>query len=297
MEAPLPRFLRFLILPRGGRKLSIANLANAKAELAANDDAHARLIWRDSDSYPLRLAQFDDAPVTLSTRGNLHLLHKPIIALVGARNASINAIRHAETLARELGEAGYVIVSGMAAGIDAAANRGAMATGTVGVIAGGIDIIYPTENRALFQQIVDEGLLLAEMRPGTAPTPRHFPNRNRIIATLALAVVMIEAAAKSGSLITAREAGERGSEMMAIAGSPLDPRSNRCNQLFRDGATLVQNAAGIIEAVGQNLTVEVPPKRQYGWKCHKQLFPTKTFQNAARLSFQGLATRRLMLTI
>ena len=173
----------------------------------------------------------------------------------------------------------------------------AMATGAVGVIAGGIDIIYPPENRALFQQIVDEGLLLAEMRPGTAPTPRHFPNRNRIIATLALAVVMIEAAAKSGSLITAREAGERGSEMMAIAGSPLDPRSNRCNQLFRDGATLVQNAAGIIEAVGQNLTVEVPPKRQYGWKCHKQLFPTKTFQNAARLSFQGLATRRLMLTI
>jgi DNA processing protein len=178
---------------RGGRKLSIASLADAKAELAANDDAGARLIWRDNDSYPLRLAQFDDAPVTLSTRGNLHLLHKPMIALVGARNASINAIRHAETLARELGEAGYVIVSGMARGIDAAAHRGAMATGTVGVIAGGIDIIYPPENRALFQQIVDEGLLLAEMRPGTAPTPRHFPTRNRIIASLALGVVVIEA--------------------------------------------------------------------------------------------------------
>ena len=148
---------------RGGRKLSIASLADAKAELAANDDAGARLIWRDSDSYPLRLAQFDDAPVTLSTRGNLHLLHKPMIALVGARNASINAIRHAETLARELGEAGYVIVSGMARGIDAAAHRGAMATGTVGVIAGGIDIIYSPENRALFQQIVDEGLLLADI--------------------------------------------------------------------------------------------------------------------------------------
>ena len=211
---------------RGGRKLSIASLADAKAELAANDEAHARPIWQDSDSYPLRLAQFDDAPVTLSTRGNLHLLHKPMIALVGARNASINAIRHAETLARELGEAGYVIVSGMARGIDAAAHRGAMATGTVGVIAGGIDIIYPPENRALFQQIVDEGLLLAEMRPGTAPTPRHFPTRNRIIASLALGVVVIEAAAKSGSLITAREAGERGSEVMAIPGSPLYPRSN-----------------------------------------------------------------------
>ena len=183
---------------RGGRKLSIVSLADAKAELAANDDAGAKLIWRDSDSYPLRLAQFDDAPVTLSTRGNLHLLHKPMIALVGARNASINAIRHAETLARELGEAGYMIVLGMARGIDAAAHRGSMATGTVGVIAGGIDIIYPPENHALFQQISDEGLLLAEMRPGTASTPRHFLTRNRIIASLALGVVVIEAAAKSG---------------------------------------------------------------------------------------------------
>ena len=214
---------------RGGRKLSIASLADAKAELAANDTAGAKLVWRDGDSYPLRLAQFDDAPVTLSARGNLHLLHQPMIALVGARNASINAIRHAESLARELGEAGYVIVSGMARGIDAAAHRGAMATGTIGVIAGGIDIIYPPENRALFRQIVDEGLLLAEMRPGTAPTPRHFPTRNRIIASLALGVVVIEAASKSGSLITAREAGERGSEVMAIPGSPLDPRSNGCN--------------------------------------------------------------------
>ena len=150
---------------RGGRKLSIASLADAKVELAANDQAGARLIWQDSDSYPLRLAQFDDVLVTLSTRGNLHLLNKPTIALVGARNASINAIRHAETLARELGEAGYVIMSRMARSIDAAAHRGAMATGTIGVIASGIDIIYPPKNRTRFQQIVDEGLLLAEMLP------------------------------------------------------------------------------------------------------------------------------------
>ena len=255
------RLLRFLILPRvREHKLSIASLADAKAKLAANDDAGAKLIWRDSDSYPLRLAQFDDAPVTLSTRGNLHLLHKPMIALVGARNALINAIRHAETLARELGEAGYEIVSGMARGIDAAAHRGAMATGTVWVIAGGIDIIYPPENRALFKQIVDEGLLLAEMRSRTAPTPRYFPTRNRIIASLALGVVVIEAAAKSGSLITAREAGERGSEVMAIPGSPIDPRSNGYNQLIRVGATLVQNAADIIDAVDQHRTVEIPLK-------------------------------------
>ena len=246
---------------RGGRKLSIASLADAKAELAANEAAGARLIWRDSDVYPENLAQFDDAPVTLSTRGNLHLLQQPVIALVGARNASINAVRHAETLARELGEAGYIIASGMARGIDAAAHRGAMATGTIGVIAGGIDIIYPPENRNLFAQIVDEGLLLAEMRPGTAPTPRHFPTRNRIIASLALGVVVIEAAAKSGSLITAREAGERGGEVMAIPGSPLDPRSNGCNQLIRDGAILVQNASDIIEAVSHRRIVEIPPPK------------------------------------
>ena len=219
---------------RGGRKLSIASLADAKAELAANDDAGARLIWRDSDSYPLRLAQFDDAPVTLSTRGNLHLLHKPMIALVGARNASINAIRHAETLARELGEAGYVIVSGMARGIDAAAHRGAMATGTVGVIAGGIDIIYPPENRALFQQIVDEGLLLAEMRPGTAPTPRHFPTRNRIIASLA------------------------------------------------------QNAADIIEAVGQNRTVEVPPKKTIWVEMPQTTFSDEDISKCREIIISGL---------
>ena len=126
---------------------------------------------------------------------------------VRARNASINAIRYAETLVRELGEAGYVIVSGMARCIDAAAHCGAMATGTVGVIAGGIDIIYPPENLTLFQQIVEEGLLLAKMRPGTAPTPRQLPTRNPIIASLALGVVVIEAAPKSGLLITAREAG------------------------------------------------------------------------------------------
>jgi DNA processing protein len=150
---------------RGGRKLSITSLADAKVELAANDQAGARLIGQDSDPYPLRLAQYDDVLVTLSTRGNLHLLNKPTIALVGARNASINAIRHAETLARELGEAGYVIMSRMARGIDAAAHRGAMATGTIGVIASGIDIIYPPKNRTRFKQIVDEGLLLAEMLP------------------------------------------------------------------------------------------------------------------------------------
>ena len=235
--------------------------------------------------------------VTLSTRGNLHLLNKPTIALVGARNASINAIRHAETLARELGEEGYVIMSRMARGIVAAARRGAIATGTIGVIASGIDIIYPPKNCAPFQEIVDEGLLSAEMLPEIAPIPRHFTTRNRVIASLALEAVVIEAAAKLGSLVTAFEAGERGSEVMAIPRSPLDPRSNGCNQLIRDGAKLVQNATDIIEAVGQYCSVEAPLKKQYRSKCHKQLLPTQKFQNAARSSFQRLAANRLMLTI
>lgn len=150
---------------RGDANYQSQALPVPKVELAANDQAGAKLIWQDSDPYPLRLAQFDDVLVTLSTRGNLHLLNKPTIALVGARNASINAIRHAETLARDLGETGYVIMSRMARGIDAAAHRGAMVTGTIGVIASGIDIIYPPKNRTQFQQIVDEGLLLAEMLP------------------------------------------------------------------------------------------------------------------------------------
>ena len=246
---------------RGGRKLSVVSLADAKAEIAANTSADATLIWRDSEVYPARLAQFHDAPVILSTRGNLHLLQQPIIALVGARNASINAIRHAESLARELGDAGFVVMSGMARGIDAAVHRGAMPTGTIGVIAGGIDIIYPPENRALFTQVVNEGLLLAEMRPSTAPTPRHFPARNRIIASLAMGVVVIEAATRSGSLITAREAGDRGGEVMAIPGSPLDPRANGCNQLIRDGATLVQSVSDIIEAISALGNVETPPAK------------------------------------
>ena len=138
---------------------------------------------------------------------------------------------------------------------------------------------------------------MAELRRGTAPTPRHFPTRNQIIASLALGFVVIDAAAKSGSLITGREAGERGSEVMAIPRSPLDPRSNGCNQLIRDGVILMQNGADIMAAVASTAPLKFPLKKQYGLKCHKQLLSTQTFQNAARSSFQGLAANRLMLTI
>lgn len=243
---------------RGGRKLVITSLASAEAELVKIAAAGATLLWRDSEHYPQRLAQFDDAPACLTARGNVHLLGRPIIAIVGARNASINAQRHARKIAAELGQEGYVIVSGMARGIDTAAHTGALETGTIGVVAGGIDMVYPLENATLFDQVASQGLLVAEMPPGTNPTPRHFPIRNRVIASLAMGVVVAEAAQRSGSLITAREAVDRGSDVMAVPGAPLDPRSDGCNRLIRDGATLVQTTADIIECVNRQPAVELP---------------------------------------
>lgn len=234
---------------RGGRDIIPASRASAVAEMKANEAAGATLLFKGSDDYPDRLAQFDDAPPILSVRGNIHLFHRPMIGIVGARNASINAQRHAESLAGSLAAEGYVIISGLARGIDTAVHNGALQDGTVAVIAGGIDIIYPAENEDLHHAIAEQGAVVAEMPPGTKPTQRHFPTRNRIIASMSLGIVVVEAAQRSGSLITAREAAERGAEVMAIPGSPLDPRAAGCNQLIRDGATLVQNHHDIIEAL------------------------------------------------
>ena len=244
---------------RGGRKLVPASLDAAEAEFAANEAAGATLLFRDTEQYPRQLDIFDDAPALLSAKGNLHLLQKPMLAMVGARNASINAMRLCEKLASELGTHGYVIVSGLARGIDTAAHNGALDHGTVAVIASGIDLVYPQENADLFDAIIERGLLLAEMPPGTQPTPKHFPIRNRIIAGLSHGVIVVEAAAKSGSLITARETGELGGEVMAIPGSPLDPRSEGCNKLIREGATLVQNTSDILECLSRPYTASQPP--------------------------------------
>jgi DNA processing protein len=170
--------------------------------------------------------------------------------MVGARNASAAACRFARTLAQDLGQRGAVVVSGLARGIDTAAHQGSIGSGTIAVIACGIDIAFPPENEALQEQVANEGLLVTEHPPGVQPLARQFPARNRIIAGLARGTVVVEAAPKSGSLITARLAGEAGREVMAVPGSPLDPRAQGCNQLIRDGATLVQNAADVIEAIG-----------------------------------------------
>jgi DNA processing protein len=180
---------------------------------------------------------------------NLSLLTRQSVAIVGARNASAGACRFARQLAYELGQSDFTVISGLARGIDTAAHVGSIEGGTVAVIAGGIDVVYPPENRDLQDAIAERGLLIAEQPPGTEPRARHFPYRNRIIAGLAMGTVVVEAAPKSGSLITARQAAEAGREVMAIPGSPLDPRSHGCNQLIREGATLVQNAAEIAELI------------------------------------------------
>ena len=182
-----------------------------------------------------------------------------MIAIFGARNASINAQRNAHNIASELGKHGYIILSGMARGIDAAAHRRALDNGTIGIIAGGFDIVYPPENADLFEEVASRGLLLAEMPPATKPTPKHFPIRHGVIASLVVGVVVADAAHRSGSLITTKEAATRGSDVMAVPGSPLDPRSDGCNRLIRDGATLVQNVADVTECVSRQPAVRIPP--------------------------------------
>jgi len=171
------------------------------------------------------------------------------VAIVGARNASAAACRFARMLAQELAEAGMLVVSGLARGIDTAAHQGALDSATAGVIASGIDIAFPPENAALQDSVARQGVLIAEQPPGSEPLARHFPYRNRIIAGMALGTVVVEAAPRSGSLITARLANEAGREVMAVPGSPLDPRAQGCNGLIRDGATLIQSAADVLESV------------------------------------------------
>jgi len=233
---------------RGGRKagLRIAGREEAEAEIRATEAAGAKLLTLADAAYPPLLARIEDAPPVLAVKGFEHLLAKPAVAVVGARNASANGARLAQRLAADLGEAGFVVVSGLARGIDSAAHRGSLASGTVAVLAGGIDVVYPPENRPLYDDIAHRGAILAELTVGTQPQAGHFPRRNRLISGLSLGVVVIEAAIKSGSLITARFALEQGREVFAVPGSPLDPRAQGCNRLIRQGAMLVESAADIV---------------------------------------------------
>jgi DNA processing protein len=253
----LPRLAR-----RGERSKTVTapTRAAAEAELAALGRAGARLVCWGEPGYPSALAAIEDAPPVLTVLGQAEILQRPMIAMVGARNASANGRRLARDLAAELGQGGLVVVSGLARGIDAAAHLGALETGSIAVVAGGVDVVYPAENRGLYEALARRGAVVAELPLGTEPQARHFPRRNRIISGMALGVVVVEAAARSGSLITARFALEQGREVFAVPGSPLDPRSRGCNDLLRQGATLTESAADVLTPLGPQLQgVETAP--------------------------------------
>ncbi len=230
-----------------------------EAELNALQRIGARLVCWGEPAYPGGLKAIDDAPPILTVLGRAELLGRPIVAVVGARNASANGRRFCRDLAAALGQGGIVVVSGLARGIDAAAHLGALETGSVAVVAGGVDVVYPEENRGLHEALAREGAIVAELPLGTEPQARHFPRRNRLISGMALGVVVVEAAARSGSLITARFALEQGRDVFAVPGSPLDPRCRGSNDLLRHGATLTENAEDVLSQLGPQLTHPAPP--------------------------------------
>jgi DNA processing protein len=244
--AALPQLAR-----RGGASAPgrICTRVEAEREMAAASAAGVAFVALGEPDYPLRLAMIDDAPPLIAVRGNLAALAQPTVAIVGARNASAAGIKIAERLARDLGEAGLVIASGLARGIDAAAHRGSLTTGTVAAIAGGHNSIYPPEHTGLAEAIAQNGVVLSEMPLDHEPRARDFPRRNRLISGLAAGVVVIEAAQRSGSLITARMALEQGREVFAVPGSPLDPRCEGTNNLLKQGAAPVTEAADVTAAL------------------------------------------------
>jgi DNA processing protein len=243
--AQLPELAR-----RGGAAtVRICSRAEAERELAAARAFGVCLVGLREPAYPARLAEIDDAPPLLAVRGKLSALARPMLAMVGSRNASAAGAKIAAQLARDLGAAGFVVVSGLARGIDAAAHRASLANGTVAVLAGGHDRVYPAEHAPLLDDILENGAAISEMPLGWEPRARDFPRRNRLISGLAVGVVIVEAAQRSGSLITARFALEQGREVFAVPGSPLDPRAQGANGLLKQGAVLVTEAADVIAAI------------------------------------------------
>jgi DNA processing protein len=239
---------------RGGRArpLIAAPVKEIEAELADAVKLGAQYVFLNEAAYPPALAAIEDAPPCLILLGDESRLAMPCVGIVGARNASGNGTKLARDLAQGLAAAGWCVVSGLARGIDGAAHQGALIAGpgkagTIAVVAGGVDNVYPQENAALRERILETGLVVSEMPPGFKPRDIHFPRRNRIISGLSKGVVVVEAALRSGSLITARMAGEQGREVMAVPGSPLDPRCRGTNRLIREGAALIEDAEQILD--------------------------------------------------
>ncbi|GAA6207185.1 DNA-processing protein DprA [Cognatishimia sp. WU-CL00825] len=261
-------------------------------ELNAAKLAGATLICSGDQNYPTSLYDLPDAPPILWAVGRLELLKTPSIAIVGARNASSLGTRMARSIAAELGTQAHVTVSGLARGIDAAAHQASLKTGTIAVFAGGVDVIYPTENTSLAKEIAQNGLSLSEQPMGIHPQARHFPSRNRIISGLSKAVVVIEAASKSGSLITAKNALDQGRDVLAVPGHPFDTRASGCNILIRDGATLVRCAEDILAAIAplappQQSELDLTPPRNSHARSQAQP-QNRNLQDTAKLHRQIL---------
>ena len=233
---------------RGGRRRAIrlADRAAAEAEIEALYQLGGKLIALGEPDYPTPLAAIADPPPLIQALGNVSLLGRDCIGIVGARNASAAGRRLARDLAADLGTFDLVVVSGMARGIDTAAHQGARKTGTIAIVAGGVDVTYPRENQPLYEDLLAHGAVITEQPLGTQPIARHFPPRNRLISGLSLGILVVEAAPRSGSLITARMALEQGREVFAVPGSPLDPRYPGTNGLIRDGAVLTESVDDVM---------------------------------------------------
>ena len=245
--------------------LSIPPLETVEAELEQSENWGVRIIASCEPDFPDYLRAVDPAPPLISVKGRVDILHAPCVAIVGSRNASAIGQRFARQIASELGAQGFTIVSGLARGIDAAAHEGALNTGTAGVLGGGVDHIYPRQNAELFRDMAERGALISESPLGYKATARDFPRRNRIISGLCKGVVVIEAAEKSGTLITARYAMEQNREVMAAPGSPLDPRTKGCNRLIQNGAALIESTDDIIDVLNHTPPLRVmEPSDGYG---------------------------------
>jgi DNA processing protein len=249
----------------GSKRILVAPSAHSvENEIAALEKIGGRFIALCEPDYPEALAAIEDAPPVIALRGHAPLLHKRCIGIVGARNASLNGRKMAERLARDLGQQEFVIASGLARGIDTAAHQASVDTGTIAVLAGGVDVVYPEENRALYERLVNEGAILSDQPLGSEPRAQLFPKRNRLISGLSLGVIVVEAAKQSGSLITARMALEQGREVFAVPGSPLDPRANGTNDLLRQGAVLTEGAADVLSHIHSMPRVLAEPVMGFG---------------------------------
>ena len=269
---------------RGGlrRAITICPKGEAEREMEATQRLGARLIATIEPVYPRFLAALEDAPPLLSVLGNASILAKPMVAMVGARNASLNGRNFARKLAADLGRAGMVVTSGLARGIDTAAHQGALATGTVAVMAGGVDIIYPPENESLWRDIAETGAVVSEMAVGTQPQASYFPRRNRIISGLSLGVVVVEANARSGSLITARFAADQGREVFAVPGSPMDPRAAGPNDLIRNGAVLTESATDVLNVLNDLLRRPLAEGKRADYRASSASLPDESEADRAR---------------